>query len=260
MKLIDTHAHLYSEEFRDDLSRVVQRAKEAGVEKVLLPNIDETTLDSLKAISDQYPGFFYPMMGLHPTSVKPDWQEQLDAVYEAFRPEIHIAVGEIGIDLYWDASLQKAQTEVFEEQLRWSIEKNLPVSIHFRNATMEVIDSIKRVGKERLRGVFHSFGGSADELDAILRLKNFWIGVNGVITFKNSGLAETLRNCPRERVLLETDAPYLAPVPFRGKRNESAYLSFILNKLAAVWNVSLEDVAGVTSNNAKDLFDFDNNK
>ncbi|MCE5205304.1 MAG: TatD family hydrolase [Porphyromonadaceae bacterium] len=260
MKLIDTHAHLYSEEFQCDLSRVVMRAKEACVEKVLLPNIDESTRGALQAACDQYPDFFFPMMGLHPTSVKPDWQEQLDAVYEAFHPEIHIAVGEIGIDLYWDTSLQNAQTDVFEEQLRWSNEKDLPVSIHFRNATREVIDCIKRVGVEKLRGVFHSFGGSTQELEMIMQLKNFYIGINGVITFKNSGLAGTLKNCPRDKVLLETDAPYLAPVPFRGKRNESAHMSFILNKLAEVWNVCPEEVANITSKNANELFGFGNNK
>ncbi len=260
MKLIDTHAHLYSEEFQSDLSYVVKRAKETHVEKVLLPNIDELTLADLQAASDQYPGFFYPMMGLHPTSVKSDWEQQLDTIYTAFLPDTHIAVGEIGIDLYWDTSLRKAQTDAFEEQLRWSVEKDLPVSIHFRNATKEVIDCIKRVGVGKLRGVFHSFGGTVQELEMIMQLKNFYVGINGVITFKNSGLAGTLKNCPRDKVLLETDAPYLAPVPFRGKRNESAYLSFILKKLAEVWDVIPEEVAVSTSKNANDLFGFGNHK
>lgn len=260
MKLIDTHAHLYTEEFRHDLAHVVARAKEIGVEKVLLPNIDETTIDKAKTAEAQYPGFFYSMMGLHPTSVRPDWKQQLDTIYEAFRRGNYVAVGEIGIDLYWDTSLQTAQTEVFEEQLAWSIEKDLPVSIHFRNATKEVIRSIKRTGEEKLRGVFHSFGGTTEELGTILELRNFRIGINGVITFKNSGLSKTLKNCPPDRVILETDAPYLAPVPFRGKRNETSYLSYILMNLADVWEKSLEEAARITTNNARDLFGFGSDK
>ena len=260
MKLIDTHAHLFTEEFRDDIARVVARAKEAGVEKVLLPNIDETTIAGLKATTAQYPGFFYPMMGLHPTSVQPHWKQQLNTIYEEFLRVPYVAVGETGIDLYRDSSLCAAQTEVFEAQLSWSIEKDLPVSIHFRNATEEVINSIKRVGEKRLRGVFHSFGGVKAEMDAILQLHNFWVGINGVITFKNSGLAETLKNCPRDKVILETDAPYLAPVPFRGKRNESSYLSFIVQKLSEVWEISPEETARITSSNANNLFAPDQSK
>jgi len=260
MKLIDTHAHLFTEEFRDDIAGVVARAKEAGVEKVLLPNIDETTIAGLKATTAQYPGFFYPMMGLHPTSVQPHWKQQLNTIYEEFLRVPYVAVGETGIDLYWDSSLCAAQTEVFEAQLSWSIEKDLPVSIHFRNATEEVIKSIKRVGEKRLRGVFHSFGGAKAEMDAILQLHNFWVGINGVITFKNSGLAETLKNCPRDKVILETDAPYLAPVPFRGKRNESSYLSFIVQKLSEVWEISPEETARITSSNANNLFAPDQSK
>lgn len=260
MKLIDTHAHLFTKEFHDDLDQVVRRAKETGVEKVLLPNIDETTLSDLRSTVERYPDFFFPMMGLHPTSVTEDWKQQLIPIFEIFSQSDYRAVGEIGIDLYWDTSLQKAQIQVFEEQLRWSVEKDLPVSIHFRHAAKVVIDSIKRVGQENLRGVFHSFGGTEDELQAILQLRNFCVGINGVITFKNSGLAETLRNCPHDRIILETDAPYLAPVPHRGKRNESAYLSFIVVRLAEAWGVDAEEVAAITSNNARDLFGFDNDE
>lgn len=258
MKLIDTHAHLYTKEFQDDLDQVVRRAKETGIEKVLLPNIDETTLTDLRSVTERYSDFFLPMMGLHPTSVTADWKQQLIPIYETFCQGDYRAVGEIGIDLYWDTSLQKAQIEAFEEQLSWSVEKNLPVSVHFRNAGKEVIDSIRRVGEEKLSGVFHSFGGVKDELEAILQLRNFRVGINGVITFKNSGLAETIRNCPRDRVILETDAPYLAPVPHRGKRNESAYLSFVVVKLAEVWGIGGEEAAAITSNNARDLFGFGN--
>jgi len=149
---------------------------------------------------------------------------------------------------------------VFEAQLKWSIEKDLPVSIHFRNAAEEVIQSIQRVGERKLRGVFHSFGGTKAELDAILQLPDFWVGINGVITFKNSGLAETLKNCPKDKVILETDAPYLAPVPFRGKRNESSYLSLVAEKLSEVWEISPDETALITSSNANNLFDLDQRK
>lgn len=254
MNLIDTHAHLFVEEFKDDLSEVVIHAKEVGVEKVLLPNIDETSIVHLKQCVLDYPGFFYPMMGLHPTSVTGNWEKQLDIIYRELNSGDYIAVGEIGIDLYWDTSLREVQMHAFEEQLKWSIEKDLPVSIHFRNATEEVIESIRRVGASSLRGVFHSFGGTKAELEAILELDNFLIGINGVVTFRNSGLSETLKHCPFNRVVLETDSPYLAPVPYRGKRNESAYLLHVITQLAGIWNESQESVARITSRNARELF------
>lgn len=256
MSLIDTHAHLFAEEFQEDLHEVVARAREAGVEKVFLPNIDATSVPALKRCVVDYPGFFYPMMGLHPTSVERDWEKQLTSIYPELNAGDYIAVGEIGIDLYWDTSLREEQVKVFEEQLKWSIEKDLPVSIHFRNATEEVIKSIRRVGAQSLRGVFHSFGGAKAELEAILELNNFLVGINGVVTFKNSGLSETLKHCPADRLVLETDSPYLAPVPYRGKRNESAYLSYVVTQLAGIWNKSEEDITLITSRNALRLFDL----
>ena len=254
MSLIDTHAHLFVEEFKDDLSEAVTRAKEVGVEKVLLPNIDETSIVPLKQCVLDYPGFFYPMMGLHPTSVTGDWEKQLDMIHGELNSGGYIAVGEIGIDLYWDTSLREVQIDAFEAQLKWSIEKDLPVSIHFRDATEEVIQSIRKVGASSLRGVFHSFGGGKAELEAILELDNFLIGINGVVTFRNAGLSETLKHCPPDRVVLETDSPYLAPVPYRGKRNEPAYLPHVTTQLAGIWNESQESVARITSRNARKLF------
>ncbi|WP_298653989.1 TatD family hydrolase [uncultured Proteiniphilum sp.] len=256
MNLIDTHAHLFAGEFQDDLQKVVTRAIEAGVEMVLLPNIDEISVPRLKQCVLNYPGFFYPMMGLHPTSVGKDWEKQLEPIYRELNGGEYIAVGEIGLDLHWDTSLREAQVKAFEEQLRWSIEKDLPVSIHFRDATEEVIKSIRRVGVQSLRGVFHSFGGTKAELEAILELGNFLVGINGVVTFKNSGLSETLKHCPANRVVLETDSPYLAPVPYRGRRNESAYLAYIVAQLAGIWDESEESVAWLTTRNARELFNF----
>lgn len=254
MKLIDTHAHLFSDEFQSDLDEVVRRAQIAGVEMILLPNIDETTIQNLKYATANYPDYLCPMMGLHPTSVTKEWTQQLIMIRSELDENCYVAVGEIGVDLYWDQSFREEQLSAFEEQLKWSIEKDLPVSIHFRNALNEVIHSIERVGAERLRGVFHSFGGSNEELQKILALENFLVGINGVATFKNAGVAETLAVCPREKLILETDSPYLAPVPFRGKRNESSYITFIARRMASIWQISEEEVAAITTRNASQLF------
>ena len=254
MMLIDTHAHLFADVFQNDIEEVVSRARAAGVERVLLPNIDETTIDDLQAAVRRYPVFFLPMMGLHPTSVTSEWEKQLLSIYQEIKRHPYIAVGEIGMDLYWDRSLQEAQMNAFEEQLRWSIEMDLPVAVHFRNATAEVVTSIKRVGEKALRGVFHSFGGSKEELETLLQLKNFHVGINGVVTYRNGGLAETLIHCPKESIVLETDSPWLTPAPRRGKRNEPANLSYILKKLAEIWGVTEEEVAAQTSRNATRLF------
>jgi TatD DNase family protein len=254
MMLIDTHAHLFADVFQNDIEEVVSRARAAGVERVLLPNIDETTIDDLQAAVRRYPDFFLPMMGLHPTSVTSEWEKQLLSIYQEIKRHPYIAVGEIGMDLYWDRSLQDAQMNAFEEQLRWSIEMDLPVAVHFRNATAEVVTSIKRVGEKALRGVFHSFGGSKEELETLLQLKNFHVGINGVVTYRNGGLAETLIHCPKESIVLETDSPWLTPAPRRGKRNEPANLSYILKKLAEIWGETEEEVAAQTSRNATRLF------
>ncbi len=257
---IDTHAHLFVEAFHGEVDAVVTRAKKAGVRKVLLPNIDETSIDGLKELVTRHRGFVHPMMGLHPTSVTKEWRKQLDRVYgelTSHPPSAeakYVGVGEVGIDLYWDNSLKQEQIAAFEQQLVWSRELELPLSIHFRNATREVVDSIRRVGESSLRGVFHSFGGDREELELILSLKHFLVGVNGVVTFKNSGLATTLQHCPRDRVVVETDSPYLSPVPYRGKRNEPAYMPYVIRAIAATWGVNASTVAEITTHNTVALF------
>lgn len=256
MSLIDTHAHLYLEEFDNDIDEVVDRAKTIGVEKILLPNIDTSTIESLSKLAKRHPDLFVPMMGLHPTSVKSDWQKQLNAIRDELDKGGYIAVGEIGLDLHWDKSTLAIQKEAFEEQLRWSIEKKLPVSIHSRDAISEVIDSIQKVGAEKLFGVFHSFGGSSKELEGILKLKNFLVGINGVVTFKNSGLKEVLPACPLERLIVETDSPYLAPVPHRGRRNESSFLEEVVETLSEIYNVQKNLIGETTSRNARTLFNI----
>ena len=258
MNLIDTHAHLYAEEFRHDFDEVVQRAKKTGVTQIFLPNIDVESVQLLKETVRKDPAFFFPMMGLHPTSVKEDWQSQLEKIYSELNAADYIGIGEIGIDLYWDNTYKQAQISVFEEQLQWSKQKQLPVAIHSRNAIVEVIASIKKIGEGSVYGVFHSFGGTVEELKEIQKLKRFKIGINGVVTFKNSSLEQTLRNCDINNIILETDAPYLAPVPYRGKRNEPAYLQQIVAKLSDIYGLSETKVAQITSANAKQLFNISN--
>lgn len=254
MKIIDTHSHIYAEEFDNDISDVINRAQLIGVKKILLPNIDSTSIDRLHSLSDKYPNYCIPMMGLHPTSVNENWQSALSIAREYLSKRSYIAIGEIGMDLYWDKTFEKEQKLAFEEQLRWSIDYNLPVAIHSRDAIMECIECILNVGKEKLRGVFHSFGGSIEELEAILSLNNFLLGINGVVTFKNSNLSEVLQNTDLSHIIIETDAPYLSPVPYRGKRNESSYTIKVVEKLAETYNMTPDEVGNITTENAKQLF------
>lgn len=257
MNLIDTHAHLYFDEFRSDFENVVSRAKKTGIYKVLMPNINAESVEALKQTVQSDPVFFLPMIGLHPTAVKEDWEYQLDFLYQELSTNSYIGVGEIGLDFYWDRAFESQQRKAFEKQLQWSAEKNLPVAIHSRNANIEVIQCIKKVGVDSLRGVFHSFGGSMEEMKNILELTSFSIGINGVVTFKNSGLSDILPYCDIQRIVLETDAPYLAPVPYRGKRNEPAYLTQIVAMLAEIYAISEEQVAEITSQNAERLFNIE---
>ncbi|MDH6356049.1 TatD DNase family protein [Dysgonomonas sp. PH5-45] len=254
MNIIDTHTHIFEPEFDNDIADVIDRAQRAGVEKILLPNIDMDSISRLHNLSAAYPGYCLPMMGLHPTSVTSGWEQDLAEMKKLFATRKYIAVGEIGMDLYWDKSFAEEQRLAFEEQLRWSVEFNLPVSIHSREAIPEVIDSIKRIGQSELRGVFHSFGGTVDQLHDILSLGGFYLGINGVVTYKNSGLKDVLTHTNLSHIVVETDAPYLSPVPYRGKRNETAYTVQIIEKLADIYNVSPEEVGEVTSRNARKLF------
>lgn len=254
MFIIDTHSHIYAEEFKNDFKEIENKAKEIGVSKILLPNIDAASIQPLRALHESDKNFYKAMMGLHPTSVDKNWKEQLEIIEKEFIEGDYIAIGEIGIDLYWDKTYLNEQVEVFEKQLWWAKKTEKPVAIHSRNAHSYIIDCIKNVGLENLKGVFHSFGGNEEELDEILELENFFIGINGVVTFKNSSLPQVLKYCPIEKVLLETDAPYLSPVPNRGKRNEPAYLIHIVRKLSEIYGISEEEVSKRTSENAIKLF------
>ena len=254
MYLIDSHTHLFAEEFDSDRDHVIQRARDAGIQLFFLPNIDAESIERLHRLADQYPAWCYPMMGLHPTSVNAHFQQDLEIIKVELKKRKYIAIGEIGLDLYWDKTFINEQMEAFEEQLRWSIEWNLPVAIHTREAFPQVFESLYKTGVARLRGVFHSFGGTQEELEEIALCKNFMIGINGVITYKKANFRDYLPLFPIERIVLETDSPYLPPVPYRGKRNEPAYLLNIASKLGEVYNLPLEKIAEITTQNAKRLF------
>lgn len=254
MRIIDTHSHIYQDDFDNDIDDVIDRARRVGVEKILLPNIDVSSIGQLHSLSDKYPDYCIPMMGLHPTSVADGWEKELATIKQQFGKRAYIAVGEIGLDLYWDKTYRKEQELVFEEQLRWSIEYGLPVVIHSRDAIAECIACVKNVGADKLCGVFHSFGGSEEELAEILALGNFLIGINGVVTFKNSTLSTVLKNTDLSKIIIETDAPYLAPVPYRGKRNEPSYTSKVADKLSEIYDVPAEKVGEITTMNAERLF------
>ncbi|MDR2764797.1 MAG: TatD family hydrolase [Tannerella sp.] len=260
MKIIDTHTHIYLEEFDADRDEVIRRAKASGVEALLLPNVDVTTQAPLFNLCDTEPGFTFPMMGLHPTSVDASYVSRLNQIEKALPLRRYCGIGEIGIDLYWDQHHLREQKIVFEEQLRWSRALQLPVSIHTRSAFAEVLDSIYRVGTNGLRGVFHCFGGTMDELEQIRQLSGFKLGVNGIVTFKKSPLPEVLRQAGLEMLLLETDAPYLAPSPYRGKRNEPSFLWEIAGKIASIFETSMDDVLETIQKNTFEIFDIQCNE
>lgn len=253
MRLIDTHAHLYAEQFAEDRDEMIQRALEAGVEKMYLPNIDSGSIAAMLQLEKDYPEHCFAMMGLHPCSVNENYKEELSIVESWLEKRDFCAVGEIGVDLYWDKTFQHAQEKVFLIQCEWAKKKDIPIVIHTREATQLVIDLVHEVKDERLRGIFHCFGGTLKEAEAIIEL-GFYIGIGGVLTFKKAGLDKVLESIDLEYLVLETDAPYLAPVPHRGKRNESAYVRLVAEKLATVKNTTLQQVATVTSDNAEKIF------
>lgn len=250
--MIDTHSHIYGPEFDDDRAEVLQRARQAGVDKVLLPNINEESIARMLQVAKEYPDMCYPMMGLHPEDVKEDWAQVLDRM--EMQLDGMIAVGEVGLDFYWDTTFRKEQIEAFERQICWAVERNLPLVIHMRKAEQELLEVMERHKSDGLRGVFHCFGGSKETASRMLKHEGFVLGIGGVVTFKNSRLAETLRHVPLDRIVLETDAPYLAPVPYRGKRNEPSYVAHVARFLSDIYNVSEEEVNDVTNLAVKRVF------
>ena len=253
MTIIDTHAHLYSEEFQVDIDLVMDRAQKAGVSKMYLPAIDSSETESMMALEQKYPGVCIAMMGLHPCYVKENVALELEHVRSWLDKRDFVAIGEIGLDFYWDKTFTHQQYEAFDIQMQWALELNRPIVIHTRNAMQETINRVKPFAQKGLKGIFHCFSGSTESAKQIIDL-GFLLGIGGVITYKNAGLPEVLENVNLEHLVLETDAPYLTPVPFRGKRNESSYLSFIITKLAEVKGISEEEVARITTLNAEMIF------
>lgn len=272
--LIDTHTHLDAEEFAEDRDEVFARAKETGVGKVFLPAIDVKTTHAVLELSRQYPGYAYPMIGLHPEEVKADWKEQLAALRQLLDehsvknvcnslstacPVVNdfIAVGEVGLDFYWSREFEHEQLMAFEEQVKWSIETRLPLMIHCRKAQNEMVKLLRPYEKELPGGVFHCFTGNQREAEELLSFERFVLGIGGVATFKSSHLREDLPAVvPLQRLVLETDSPYMAPVPHRGKRNESAYVADVMRTLAAAYQVSEEELTAATYANVQRVFDI----
>lgn len=252
--IIDTHTHLDAEDFNEDRAEAFARAKEAGVEKVFLPAIDLKTTRAVLDLSRQYSGYAYPMIGLHPEEVKEDWKEQLAEIRKLLVKDF-IAIGEVGLDYYWSREFEKEQLEAFEEQVKWAIETRLPLMIHCRKAQNEMVHLLRNYERELPGGVFHCFTGNQKEAEELLSFDKFVLGVGGVSTFKSSHLREDLPAVvPLDRIVLETDSPYMAPVPYRGKRNESAFVVEVLKVLAAAYGISADELAVHTNQNVERVF------
>lgn len=256
MLFTDTHTHTYLSEFDTDRKEVVVNAIQTGITKSFLPNIDTGSIPSLFKLCNQFPENCFPMMGLHPCSVKETYQRELRVVEHWLKREKIYAVGEIGIDLHWDKTYLAQQKDAFERQIVLAKKHTLPIVIHTRNSFTEVFEIVKQQNTKSLKGIFHCFSGNIEEAKQIISLRNFKMGIGGVVTFKNSGLDKVVKEIDLKHLVLETDAPYLAPVPYRGKRNESKYLILIAQKIAELKNISIEKVAEATTNNAKEIFGF----
>ena len=255
LRFIDTHCHLDGEEFREDLDAVVIRAQEAGVAAIGIPGIDLKSCQTVIDLCHRYPGYCYPMLGLHPEEVRSDWREVLTAIYPVVREAI--AIGEVGLDFYWSREFEQEQLEAFEQQVRWSVELQLPLMIHCRKAQNEMVSILKRYKNDLPGGVFHCFTGNELEAKELLQFERFVLGIGGVLTFKKSHLLEVLPAVvPLDRIVLETDAPYMAPVPMRGQRNEPAFVAHVLRKLAEAYGVSEEEVAEKTTQNCKKVLNI----
>ena len=253
MKLIDTHTHLYVAEFKADIDAVIERAEAEGVEKFYLPAIDSSENEALLNLEKKFPDKVFAMAGLHPCSVKENYKDELKKIEQQLAQREFAAIGETGLDFYWDTTFSKQQYESLHAHAEWAIQFQKPLVIHTRNAMQETIDLVKEYKGKNLFGIFHCFSGTSENARAIIDA-GFLLGIGGVLTFKNSGLAEVIKDIDLKYLVLETDSPYLAPAPFRGKRNESSYLKYIVQKLAEIKNISVEEVASETTRNAEGIF------
>ncbi len=253
MQFIDTHAHVYAPELTTDIELVIKNAISTGIEKILMPAIDSASLEAMLKVEQQFPNHCIAMMGLHPCYVKENYKEELALVETWLAKRKFIAIGEIGLDYYWDKTFAKEQQLVFETQMQWALDMQLPIVIHTRNAMGETIELVKPFAKKGLRGVFHCFSGSKESAEQIIGM-DFHLGLGGVLTYKNAGVAEAVKDIPMEYLVLETDAPYLAPVPYRGKTNEPAFMLEVAKKLAEIKSMPLHEIAAITTKNAEKLF------
>jgi TatD DNase family protein len=251
--IVDTHCHLYLDEFKNDIADVIKRAEADGIHKFYLPAIDSSEIENIFLLENKFPGKCIAMMGLHPCSVKENYLEELSIVKDWLTKRKFAAVGEIGLDFYWDKTFEKQQYEAFRIQIELSLQYDLPIVIHTRDAMQQSIDVVKEYKSKNVKGIFHCFGGTVENAKEIIDA-GFYLGIGGVLTYKKSGLAEVLAQIDLAHIVVETDAPYLTPVPFRGKRNESSYLKYIVEKLALIKSVSVEEVAAVTTVNAEKIF------
>jgi len=253
MRFIDTHAHLYSNPIKENLEGIMKNAMDNGIDTIIMPAIDSTTLEAMLEVEMTYPQNTMAMMGLHPCSVKENVNDELAIIEAQLQKRKFIAIGEIGLDYYWDKTFTTQQMQAFEIQMQWALDYKLPIVIHTRNAMGETIEAVKPFAKKGLRGIFHCFSGSRESAEQIIAL-GFHLGLGGVLTYKNAGVAEAIKEIPMEWLVLETDAPYLSPVPYRGKTNEPSYMIQVAMKLAEIKNLPLHEVAEITTNNAMGVF------
>lgn len=254
MHLVDTHTHLFAQQFDEDRTEVIHRALAKGVKQMLLPNIDCSSIQPMLNLCAEFPNNCFPMIGLHPCDIKENYLEELEFLEEWLQNEKFVAVGEIGIDLFWDKSTLSVQENAFRKQVELAKKYKLPIAIHVRDSFDEVFTIIDEMNDDDLSGVFHCFTGNEAQANHIINYGGFKLGIGGVVTFKNSDLDKTLSTISLEHLILETDSPYLAPTPYRGKRNESSYVEIIAKKLAEIYGKSLEEIASITTHNAKELF------
>ena len=253
MNIIDTHTHLYLKQFNEDIDLVIKRSKEIGVNKFIFPAIDSSHFDSMHDLKNKYPGSIYLMSGLHPVDVKENYKEELEFVVSSLESYSYVAIGEIGIDLYWDKTYLKQQQEAFTFQIQLAIKHDLPIVIHCREAFDEIFEILDKENCEKLRGVFHCFTGTLEQAKRAIDL-GFVLGIGGVVTFKNGGIDKFLNRIDLKHIVVETDSPYLAPVPYRGKRNESSYITYIIDKLSEIYGLPIKEIASVTTKNAEKVF------
>ena len=253
---IDTHTHLYLNDFNEDRNEIITEALNLNIKKLLLPNIDSSTIDDLIQLCEKNKNVCYPMIGLHPCSVNENFQGELHNLHNYIKQINPIAIGEIGIDLYWDKTTLNEQLEAFKQQIKWAKDYNLPIVIHARESYKEIFDVLDKINDDQLSGVFHCFSSSLSDAQHILNYGGFKLGIGGVVTFKNAGLDKTLSKIPLENIILETDSPYLAPAPYRGKRNKSSYIALIAKKISEIYNLKISEIEKITTKNACEIFKF----